>query len=342
MLVLQWDSVVDCLDGLNKAHDAFNSLSLTAASGAPHSGSGEDSEEHRMEAIVAGVESALDGAMASSNKAMHLPVVTVVAACVREGSRLLFGPAGAAQTTCDPAALPPAAFKQLAVLAGAMSKGLGHWAKHTANVFGTEHFQPSTLMWARAMLHLFQWVLHRTGHGGDAPVEGVYLPGGLAGYSEGAGPQLQDGPAAACSGLLLAQHISALHEDTAVGALPATMALARLLMAEGSCDVLCQQCLATRAFLPARFPAAAAGRLTAAQAQVEHLQFGSRPAWEVARDHLEAVLQSVSVHGKAIHLGSVHSPVHVGDSVSVWEAVLLWRHANTRLKRWSLREAWAA
>jgi len=279
-------------------------------------------------------------ARAAAIAADYVGMSSLVRACVEEGGRVLFR--GNFSAEWQPT-LSPLALLHLSSVAAALHECLRFWAKNATNVHGESTFLPSTLVWARSMLHLFQWALGAAGNGVQGPGEAeaplpVHPPGGLAGHTEAWPLHAQAaGPAAVVPGLLLAQRIGAATGEVMVGCLPATVALARLLMAGKSpWDAPLQRRQTKRLLLPEVPPEIQpGGQPTADEAggsvAVLRVELGSRASWALARRHLLAVIECASVSGRQVVAASVFGPDDVGRSESLWDAVQLWQHIGAQL-----------
>lgn len=180
-------------------------------------------------------------------------------------------------------------------------------------------------MLARAMLHLFQWVLAQ--EGSDERPEPVHLPAGRSRHNEPAAAAGdtraagRDGPAVAVRGMPLAQRVGAAREDLLPGCRPATVALARLLPA-------------ARSSLAAAPPRAPCSRFNAANGsnRVTALGRGSdgdggdvwQPGSVRARD-ASPVGDARTGDGGGRAPGGWRVGPAVGDSLSLWDAVQLLR-----------------
>lgn len=289
-----------------------------------------DSNKPALSAAVSALRLAASQSSNSVEAGAHMTQSCVVMACVVEGCRVLF--------PSEPAQVSPSALGYLAGVAEVLSECLQLWEARGHNVFGCA-FLPSTMMWARAMLHLFQWRLCQEGT--DQYMKGkpadVHLPDGLPGRPTAP----LAGIGQVISGLMLAQRTGAARGELLPGCLPATVALARLLMAGADqCEPLLEAKLkATRAVVavapPEVSPLYDASKAAVA---VRHLQFGSLEANQVAEAHLAAVLERVTIEGKPLRPADVSYRADAADSQSLWEAVKLWRHADGRVRAGNLNK----
>ena len=337
LMPMQMDIFETCLDKLA----AFSKQSqgvITSLCGAD--GDGESAILDMVTAVREPLGAALNAASQSVPAGCQTCTLLVATTCIWEASRIVFPEPLTSQTS---SLMSAAALKHLANLTAAISECVSLWTSQLVNVFdGEAHFLPSALMWVRSMQHLFQWVLRRSGAQLEAPLP-VYLLAGVSGHSDPSGSphSLREGPAAACSGLLLSQHIGASRGEILPGCLPATVALARLLCAQGCCGTLGAECQRTSIVVPEGFlvpsdppssdPAALSDRGSDGMSQelhlmaVKHVRLGSQAACEVAKRHLEGVLKAVTVRGMPIALSGVQGPSDVAGSETLWLAVRLWR-----------------
>uniref|UniRef100_A0A7S1X1Z7 Uncharacterized protein n=1 Tax=Tetraselmis chuii TaxID=63592 RepID=A0A7S1X1Z7_9CHLO len=330
--------LVRCLDHLQKASTSAQVLAPLLFS--------SHAETTRVSEFVQSFRASMDGAATAAEQSVgsgiHIGQSCVAWACIHEGCSLLFpaAPPKASLVVHSTYTLTPLGLQHLASLTAVLSKSLAVWNTHGVNVFGEMSFLPSTLMWARSMLHLFQWVLLTAGQQTESP-QAVHLPHGLHGYGTANGASRpRDGPTAVFSGLLLAQHVGAFRGELLVGCLPATVTLARLLLAEGCCDVLHRELSKTRVVVRGGMPVCAAGSREQCEVDVKHVVCGSKAAKQVAREHREGLLQSVVVTGNPLSLSSVRSPADVADSESLWEAVELWRRLEQEEERADAVQVW--
>ena len=272
------------------------------------------------------LQASLKAAALSMNVGCQISNSAVATSVIWEGCRILFPES----SSVSEASLSATSLEHLSNLTAALKETVDHWSSRGVNVFGESHLLPSTLMWARSMQHLFQWVLRKSGAQLEAPLP-VHLPAGIAGLC---GPKeglfLRDGAAAACSGLLTSQRIGVDRGELMPGCLPATVALARLLRAQGCCSILQAECMRTSIVLPEAFPEwpsdlSGSSNDRRMSLPVRHVSLGSSAAREVAREHLEGVLKVVTVRGRPIVLTAVQGPTDVADSETLWSAVKLWR-----------------
>ena len=321
----QLDTLAMCLDKLWAFSKPAQSIAQLQASRHAEGTSGTaDLMRIAQEALQASVKAAALGL----NVGCQISNSAVATSVIWEGCRILFPESSSAEASH----LSAVSLEHLSNLTAALSECVDRWSSQGVNVFGEVHFLPSTLMWARSMQHLFQWVLRKSGAQLEAPLP-VHLPAGLAGLcGPSEGQFLRDGAAAACSGLLTSQRIGVDRGELTPGCLPATVALARLLRCQGCCSILEAECMRTSIFLPEtmpEWPSDPSGSISNDQlvsvVPVRHVSLGSSAAREVARQHLEAVLKIVTVRGRPIALTSVQGPADVGDSETLWTAVKLWR-----------------
>lgn len=345
---MQWIFLAKSLDHLHSAQVAADALRPHLFPGDTSAGEVADGGAASAGAIAqdfaswmsAAVQSASDSVLSCMFQFGHSPVAM---ACVREICAILF-PAAHPQNPADLAGcaaelqlaacpLSPQARLALRHLAGvsdALSRCLACWARWAINVHGVCAYLPSTLMSARSVLHLAQWVLLRAGHRTELS-ESVYPPGGIRGYEEealAAGiERAADGPAASSAGLVLAQRIGAARGELLVGCLPATVMLARLLLGYARADVLRDGLHATSAQLPGSALAVHSAPAGAAQGASDWavVRFGSPAARALAKGNLEGVLCSVVLKGRPLDLRELHSTADVADSESLWEAAVLWK-----------------
>ena len=300
--------------------------------------------------------SAVSSASQSASSALPLPWACVAAACVREGCRVLF-PWNAAFLTTPIVVIGTAgetpgrrdigmsefstAF--LRGVANALSCCLADWARSGCNVHGNFHYLPSVMVFGRSMLHLFQWVLFSAGYRVEPP-EPVHLPAGLSGvYPAHQGSAM--GLRATLGGLQLAQQIGADRGELLPGCLPATVAFAQLLAAQGcgwhQCGGAPTGVDAVVAVRPPVMSSAAASSGSLLQLDVRCVRLGSSAARWVALQHLTDILQSVTVGGAGL-LGLDAPGVALSDianSHNLWKALHFRRHLITSLKDCELRDA---
>eukprot|EP00873_Tetraselmis_striata_P020689 jgi/Tetstr1/440953/TSEL_029222.t1 len=310
-----WDHMANCLRHLHAASavvatlgpDAFQDRNATAAADA-----------------LASLRLAVKTAGASVEAGAQMPQACVVMACVAEGCRVLF-PGGAA----PPAPPTPTALRHLAGVSEELSSCLQLWARWGSNVFG-HSFLPSTMMLGRAMLHLFQWWLRHAGDGayGRVAPEPIHLL--LGARAKKPQPALLHGPAQVASGLMMAQQHGAARGELLPGCLPATVALARLLLAgAGQCEPgLEAELRASTAMVAVALPPFLPDGDAEPAIGVQRVQFGSPSAARVAAAHLAAVLAHVTVGGQPLAPDKVEGPADVAGSASLWEAVGLLRLAQ--------------
>mmetsp|Transcript_2967 Transcript_2967/g.5349 ORF Transcript_2967/g.5349 Transcript_2967/m.5349 type:complete len:806 (-) Transcript_2967:111-2528(-) len=302
-----YDHVARCMQHLHEGEAAMESLGPSLFI----------TDDARTDATLAYfsafLNSAVDSSCSSLASGLHVAQPCVVRMCVAEGCRVVF-PSEAAPSV-------PAALEHLTTVTESLSTCLAAWARSGVNVFGELAFLPSTMMWGRSMLHLFQWVLREAGLHPDS-LEPVHLPEGLAGFPAAAGGMEVVGPAAVASGLLLAQQVGAARGELLPGCLPATVALVRLLLGN-SCELLQVELRATRVSFPETAPICSSSVNNATKAAVREVQFGSSEAREVAEAHLTAVLKSVVVADTPLQPNEVTCLGDVAGSESLWEAVEL-------------------
>eukprot|EP00873_Tetraselmis_striata_P026006 jgi/Tetstr1/446270/TSEL_033814.t1 len=310
-----WDHMANCLRHLHAASavvatlgpDAFQDRNAAAAADA-----------------LASLRLAVKTAGASVEAGAQMPQACVVMACVAEGCRVLF-PGGAA----PPAPPTPTALRHLAGVSEELSSCLQLWARWGSNVYG-HSFLPSTMMLGRAMLHLFQWWLRHAGDGayGRVAPEPIHLL--LGARAKKPQPALLHGPAQVASGLMMAQQHGAARGELLPGCLPATVALARLLLAgAGQCEPgLEAELRASTAMVAVALPPFLPDGDAEPAIGVQRVQFGSPSAARVAAAHLAAVLAHVTVAGQPLAPDKVEGPADVAGSASLWEAVGLLRVAQ--------------
>eukprot|EP00873_Tetraselmis_striata_P009300 jgi/Tetstr1/429564/TSEL_019464.t1 len=311
-----WDHMAACLHHLHAASAAVTTLGPNAF---------QDSNAAAIAGALASLRLAVKNASASVEAGAQMPQACVVMACVAEGCRVLF-PGGAA----PPAPPTPTALGHLAGVAEQLSQCLQLWARWGSNVIG-HSFLPSTMMLGRAMLHLFQWWLSHAGVGayGSVAPELVHLLRGPQAKKPHPAP-LRDGPVQVASGLMMAQQYGAARGELLPGCLPATVALARLLLAgAGQCEPRLEAELrATTAVVAVALPPFSPDGDAESAVGVQRIQFGSPSAAQVAATHLAAALAHVTVAGQPLALTKVKGPADVAGSASLWEAVGLLRVAQ--------------
>ena len=173
--------------------------------------------------------------------------VTIARACVDAGCRVIFLPPAfdhhadamedAVHTGArEPSTLvaTPAGVSHLQAASRSLSLCLEKWeSKHMHHSFDFLMY-PAMLLWGRAMLHWFQWRMVVAGAMKDSEMEDSRMGAGVRGWDQG--PALPAGLRCVCSRLLHAQALSMSDEkypELLTACLPATVALARLLMGQG-------------------------------------------------------------------------------------------------------------
>jgi len=205
---------------------------------------------------------------------------------------------------------------------------------------------PGALIWAKAMLHWFQWLVWLSGKPQAKIADDPRLKGGVRGLDRG--PQLAPGLRCVCSRLLMAQAVSTSDQrfpEPLTGLLPATLSLARLLLGQGQSTswprfsghppTLLAPLGRTVVFVPevapAPLPDAAQESIDSVRVAVRAVELGSAEAAAVASAHLTRVISRFKIATVMIDLENVHSKADVGNSENLWTAVLLYRAANKKV-----------
>ena len=197
---------------------------------------------------------------------------------------------------------------------------------------------PSALIWARSMLHWFQWLLWTGGHREDEP-EAVPLASSVDGW--GPGPKLKHGPTAVSRGLLLAISMAAedggtVRTELMTAQVPATISLAMLLI--GSHDDG-DQGLSTNKAGPSHLEREVPPLLVPFRDSSNETQWtgapcssrvyvkpGSVEAKSYAASQLKEVLGRITIADQPIDVYAAKEPEDVGESVLLWRAVVMFNH----------------
>lgn len=248
---------------------------------------------------------------------------------IHAGCRVLFPVTADNQT--GPQAVTALGLEHLKVASAALSKCLGFWESERIHDDIGCNLLPASLVWARAMLHWFQWQLQVAGCISPRDIEDPRLRHSVSGWPEG--PALPHGPRAICGRLLVAQAMSLSDPgcpEPLTALVPATTALARLLVGQGRVFGTGERPKHT-GIVPLEPVAPQASDTRQHTIRVLHVKAGSTLAFRVASSHLVGALRHIRVAGNAIKgIGNIRSISEVGDSETLWEAVSL-HHAIERL-----------
>ena len=271
---------------------------------------------------------------------------------IEEGCRVLF-PAPRKKDGGLPSmlALTSLGLEHLAVVAETLSKCLKRWEVDRVNDSIGCSLLPASLIWSKSMLFWFQWQLVRAGLLSEEDIEDPRLLHGLAGWPRG--PDLMStrhhGPIKAiASRLLLAQAMSmsdSNRTEPLTACLTSTIALARLLAGQGDICVPAGdidsasdlRSLPEKLVVPSDpmlgdESATEAG--PSASIRVVCVKQGSAPALETACNHIRGVIMSrgITVNGRTLgNPGNIKRMREVGDSETLWTAVLLYKALRQRL-----------
>ena len=217
------------------------------------------------------------------------------------------------------------------------------WEVGFINRNGSSAF-PSALVWARSMLHWFQWLLWTSGHRDDEP-EDVTLASSVDGW--GPGPKVKHGPTAVSRGLLLAISMAAedggtVRTELMTAQLPATISLAVLLI--GGLQFGSDQGPSTNKggsiHLQREVPSLLVPfRGSSNETQREGFSIpdapcssrvfvmpGSAEAKSYAASQLAEVLGRITIEDEPIDVHASKEPEDVRESVVLWRAVVLFNH----------------
>ena len=322
--------------------DAAHSLSLQLADHAHRNSSGDPSM-----ADNAGIKGTLASWVQTTSAAIHgiqksavrVDVQPMAVNLVHEGCHVVFPPSGS-ELECTDLYITDIAVNYLKEIVAALVRITQHWEENY--IFEEEEFSrlPGTLIWAKTMLHWFQWLLWPSDKLSSKLVDDPRLKRGVRGWPRG--PQLPPGPRCICSHLLLAQAVSTgdpRFPETLPGLLPATLGLARLLMGHGQLSswprfpgrssVLWGQ---TTVRVPGESPQPAAMDAinTSSSIPVIKVELGSAAAAAVAAAHLRGVIRRIKIEGAMIDPEIVQTKRDVGSSETLWSAVLLYKAAKVK------------
>jgi hypothetical protein len=276
---------------------------------------------------------------------MHVQPIAIN--LVYEGCRVVFSPTDDSELESSDLMLTEAGVQYLEGVVTALAKITKHWEENY--IFEDEEFSrlPGALIWAKAMLHWFQWLTWPSGRLPTNLVDDPRLKGGVRGWSRG--PRLAPGLRCVCSCLLMAQAVSTgdpRFQEPLTGLLPATVGLARLLLGRGQSTSWSRfyghlsTSLAdfggTRVFVPKEAPqarpVASSQNRTSLCVDVCSVQLGSAAAAAIASAHLKGVIGRIKVAGVVIDPDNVRDKVDVGSSESLWTAVMLYKAATAKAK----------
>ena len=258
---------------------------------------------------------------------------------VHEGCLVVFPPSGS-ELECRDLYITDTGVNYLKEIVVALVRITQHWEEKY--IFEDEEFSrlPGTLIWAKAMLHWFQWLLCPSKKPSSKLLDDPRLKGGVRGWPRG--PQLPPGPQCICSHLLLAQAVSTgdpRFPEILPGLLPATLGLARLLMGQGQlsswprfpdCSSIAWGETAVRVPGDSPQPAATASIITSSSIPVIKVELGSAAAAAVAAAHLRGVIRQIKIGGAMIDPEIVKTKWDVGSSETLWSAVLLYKAAKVK------------
>ena len=268
---------------------------------------------------------------------------------IEEGCRVLF-PAPCNKGESLPMPAPSSlGLEHLTVVAETLSKCLRRWEDDRINDSIKCSLLPASLVWSRAILFWFQWQLFRAGRISEKDIEEPRLLHGVAGWPRG--PDVTYRPIKAiASRLLLAQAMS-MSDSTRIepltGCLTATIALARLLDGQGDiCVPTGGSVSATLQRVPETLVVpsepmlgeSATGTRPSTCIPVVYVQQGSPCALETACSHIREVMsRCITVGGRTLgDPGAIRSMSQVGDSETIWAAVVLYKALRHKLSRMAM------
>ena len=293
-----------------------------------------------------------------------LGCVTIARACTDAGCRVLFPPGPCYRhaerimktMTAEPhepsiLMVTKAGVSHLQAASTSLSLCLEKWeGNHMHHSFDFLMY-PAMLLWGRAMLHWFQWRLIAAGAMTEYEMEDSRMGAGVRGWDKG--PALPAGLRCVCSRLLHAQALSMSDEkypELLTACLPATVALARLLMGQG--DVASEPKIMPRGLAGAAEGHGVGSGLSSAltvpckpvigaaidggMVEVCHVVPGTPRAMSVACKHLRTVVSQIKINGDFLpsDLRLVMKKEHVGNSESIWEAVSLYHQIEASRVAW--------
>ena len=322
--------------------EAAHSLSLQLAEHAHR-----HSDDDPGTAANADIKETLASWVKATSAAMHgvekspfrVDVQPMAVSLIHEGCNVVFPPSGS-ELECKDLYITDIAVEYLKEIVVALVRITQHWEEKY--IFEEEEFArlPGALIWAKAMLHWFQWLLWQSEKTSSQLVDDPRLKGGVRGWPRG--PLLPPGPRCICSHLLLAQAVSTgdpRFPETLTGLLPATLALARLLIGHGqlsswprlpgrSSAVWGQSSVSVPGDSPQ--PAAAAAVITSSSVPVTKVELGSAAAAAVAAAHLRGMIRQIKVGGAMIDPETVQTKWDVVSSETLWSAVMLYKAAKVK------------
>jgi len=236
--------------------------------------------------------------------------------------------------------------QHLSDASGVLSRCLQIWEFRSEGA-SRHHFLPCMLLWARAMLHWFQWRLWLCGELNKDEVTPIACPE-LWGPEDTCSPGIRQ----ICEALVEAQHRSISDEERPEllsAGLPATIMLCRLLRGEGlprakpqmpsRGDHLMDSDTSDSVSVPANLKRAGASQ---GGGQFVNIIIGSLSALTVAQDHLGSMLSMLRTDGRYLPVDSAAGPSDVEDSETVWEAILLMREIKSEIEETtSVKPAWS-
>ena len=320
--------------------DAAHSLSLQLAEDLHRNSDPYTADDAGIKGALASWVQATSAAMHGVEKsALRVDVPPMAVNLVHEGCHVVFPPGGS-ELDCTDLYITDIAVQYLKEIVVALVRITQHWEEKY--IFEEEEFSrlPGTLIWAKTMLHWFQWLLWPSEKPSLKLVDDPRLKGGVRGWPRG--PQLLPGPRCICSRLLLAQAVSAgdpRFPETLPGLLPATLSLARLLMGHGQLsawprfpDHPSMAWGETEVWVPGDSPqpVATAPSITPSSIPVVKVELGSAAAAAVAAAHLRGVIRQIKIAGAVIDPELVQTKSEVGLSETLWSAVLLYKAAKAK------------
>lgn len=238
---------------------------------------------------------------------------------------------------------PRLAAEQLSAVATSLSELIGWWEDHRINIRG-HSCAPAGLVYAKAMLQWFQWLLQQTGHRSEDPID-ARMKHTVRGWAPAA--RSRPGGHSISQALLLSQAMASgpTDEETSelmVAMLPATVALAMLLAGAGLPSNAADNAMlgpqhlgpvksfsiGSSLLVPVKLPGFRDGAEDEPASEdavpVEWVQVGRRRALEVGKGHLEGVLKRIRLGDAPLNLAACKD-VDVGYSAIIWQAVGLYQ-----------------